>query len=54
MILTYRLEQLISQAPQSLKYNMTAGQLATYNTMEAEKNSTMVELFHLMQIDRDI
>jgi hypothetical protein len=38
MILTYRLEKLISQAPQGLKFNMTAGQLATYNTMEAGKN----------------
>jgi hypothetical protein len=54
MKFTFQLEQLISQAPHGLKFNMTAAQLATYNTMETQKNAMMAELCNLMQLDRDI
>jgi hypothetical protein len=54
MRLTFHLEQLISQAPSGLKFNMTAAQLATYNALETQKNAMMAELYNLMQLDRDI
>ena len=54
MKLTFQLEQLISQAPLGLKFNMTAAQLTTYNAMETKKTAMMAEVFHLMQLDRDI
>ena len=54
MKLTYQLQQLISQTPNGLKVNMTAAQLTTYNTKEAEKEAMTQELWDLMQLDRDI
>jgi len=54
MKLTFKLEQLISQAPHGLKFNMTNAQLATYNTLGTQKTTMMAELCNLMQLDRDI
>ncbi|CAF0820284.1 unnamed protein product [Rotaria sordida] len=54
MKLTFQLDLLISQAPLGLKFNMTAAQLATYNAIDTQKAAMMAELFHLMQLDRDI
>ncbi|CAF1028929.1 unnamed protein product, partial [Didymodactylos carnosus] len=54
MKLTFRIEQLVSQAPNGLKFNMTVAQLAMYNTLEGQKNAMMAELYNLMQLDRDI
>lgn len=54
MKLTFKLEQLISQAPNGHKFNMTIAQKTTYDALMARKDSMMAELYNLMQLDRDI
>jgi len=53
MKLHFRLQQLLQQAG-GVKWNMSAAEKNTYNTVETQKDDMMGELFTLMQNDGDI
>ncbi|UJR07536.1 hypothetical protein I4U23_011824 [Adineta vaga] len=54
MVLTYRMDKLISQAPQGIAHLMTPAQLTQYNALNGQKQAMSAELYNLMLLDRDI